>query len=257
MHTIGIVNYNSHLKIKQFLISVKKYNYIRIYIYDNNSKTHSKNMLKSYKKEFHQVQKIIFGKKNIGFGRSHNKIIELIRGFSSYHHIVNPDIEILSDNFFENIENDFSKFYSYAMVPRIVNSLNLETFNSKKFPTLISLLISRLFHNPNKSKYFNLINGSESPVSKYHSVQVSSGAYIILRKEFFVNFLPFDNRFFLYFEDVDFFKSIWRKKMDCLYNPNLVVKHLINRESNRNFRLFLIHLWSFILYLLKWGIKIY
>ena len=62
----------------------------------------------------------------------------------------------------------------------------------------------------------------------------------------------FDERFFMYPEDIDISRRIVAN-FDTQFVPDATVTHLHAAESKRNFRMFLIHVWNMILYFNKWG----
>jgi len=73
----------------------------------------------------------------------------------------------------------------------------------------------------------------------------------------------FDERYFMYFEDIDLARQFWTRGREVVYNPEAVVLHDHRRESARHpwyLALFLDaltwrHIASWLKYFIKWGFK--
>ena len=64
--------------------------------------------------------------------------------------------------------------------------------------------------------------------------------------------MGFDERFFLYCEDLDFCRRVYESGNIVLVNPDIKVNHLFQRQSRKSIILFFIHLNSVIKYYVKW-----
>ena len=62
----------------------------------------------------------------------------------------------------------------------------------------------------------------------------------------------FDERFFLYAEDIDLCRRIGEKSLTMFY-PGVSVYHAYRRESYKSFKFLKIHINSIIKYFNKWG----
>ena len=90
------------------------------------------------------------------------------------------------------------------------------------------------------------------------------GAFMMVRRELFTKIGFIDERFRLYFEDVDFCRRIWENDCKISYFPHTKVIHLYNRESDtknifKGFRFKTgaqIHFRSMIKYLLKYHLSL-
>ena len=63
----------------------------------------------------------------------------------------------------------------------------------------------------------------------------------------------FDNRFFMYMEDVDICKRIDQLGKIKLFYPKVEITHTHRKGSSKELRLFFIHISSIIKYFMKWG----
>jgi len=64
----------------------------------------------------------------------------------------------------------------------------------------------------------------------------------------------FDERFFLYFEDVDLCRRMGAISK-IVYYPNVRIVHVHKKESSSSLRALLIHIVSALRYFIKWTIK--
>ena len=65
----------------------------------------------------------------------------------------------------------------------------------------------------------------------------------------------FDEQYFMYLEDADLTRML-SKYGKCVHIPFVFIGHLWAKESHKILKLKLIAIYSFILYSMKWGLKI-
>src|SRR5260370_33552932 len=81
---------------------------------------------------------------------------------------------------------------------------------------------------------------------------VLSGCFMLLRTEVFEKVGLFDERYFMYLEDVDFCRRIHRA-FDVVYYPQVSVFHEYAKGSYRDWKLLQYHVRSAWAYFSKWG----
>ncbi|MBI4140696.1 glycosyltransferase family 2 protein [Candidatus Woesearchaeota archaeon] len=195
-------------------------------VVDNNSKDNS---VAKIKKEFPQTE-IIENKTNKGYGAACNQAIKIAQGNHTL--ILNPDITLET-----NTVEELLKYLEQNKEAKIV-SCKLENANGtlqdsfREFPTIISLL----------RRQFKAITTKESILPQ--KVDWVSGALMLLRDKYY-----FDERFFLYFEDVDLCKTVG----NVYYYPLVSATHTAQRESKQNLKLAILHAKSALKYFLKHG----
>jgi GT2 family glycosyltransferase len=196
----------------------------------------------------------IHSNKNIGFGAAHNLAFKLFAIESEFHIILNPDI------YFENSPfGEISKFMIStpevgALMPKILYPDRSIQHLAKLLPSPI-ILICRRFLIPIFPflKRFNLhyeLHGLSH--SKYSEVPSISGCFLFLRTKAFKDINGFDERFFMYMEDVDLVRRISINSR-VVYFPSVHVFHDYAKGSYKNFSLLIHHLYSAVLYFNKWG----
>lgn len=90
------------------------------------------------------------------------------------------------------------------------------------------------------------------PQDKPSSVPTLSGCFLIIKSSILLKLGGFDERYFMYMEDVDLVRRIGAS-FDTIYYPSVHVVHAYEKGSYKNFKLLRYHLLSAILYFNKWG----
>lgn len=89
------------------------------------------------------------------------------------------------------------------------------------------------------------------------------GSALAIRREAFEAVGPFDERFFMYFEDVDWCRRCWEAGFEVHYVPQAQAIHYHQQQSRSRSILDIlfnpytrIHVWSAVKYFLKYGLKV-
>lgn len=233
--TIIIVNYNCP-EILECLNSV--YSTIKtpfeIFVVDNKSLDNS---VARIKQAFPDV-KIIENLENKGYGCACNQAMRIACG--KHILILNPDI-ILEENTIDELlkyleQNKEAKIVSC----KLKNSDGTIQDSYRKFPTIFGLL-KRQIKTRFRTKKIEV-----DKIKVPTKVDWVSGALMLLREKYY-----FDERYFLYFEDVDLCKTVG----NVYYYPKVFATHLAKRESAKNFKLILWHIKSAMQYFVKTILK--
>lgn len=201
--SIVIVNYNVCYFLEQTLWSVYKsytdFDY-EIVVVDNNSVDGS---LKMLQQKFPNVN-IIANKENVGFAKANNQAIQLAKG--EYVLLLNPDTIIQEDTLqtcinFMDVHSDAGglgvKMYDGAG--------NFLPESKRGFPSPLAAFakmsgLSKIFPS---SKTFGQYHLTYLDKNKTHSVDVLSGAFMLLRKSVLEKVGLLDEDYFMYGEDID------------------------------------------------------
>lgn len=260
--SIIIVNYKSKDKLINCLNSIAssdldniKY---EIIIVDNAS---GDNLL-DINNNFENLN-IIYSNKNLGMGAGNNLGISNSRG--NYILISNPDIVYKKDtikNLYQTIENN----ENYALVgPKLLNPDNSLQYSVAKFPKIYLPFLRRTAIGKLFPKYLNDYFLKSEDYDKIKEVDWLLGACFIVRRHqvFLKSAKLFDERFFMYFEDIDLCRRIREKNYKVIYYPDAIAVHDHTRASARLIwykaifkdKLAREHLKSWFLYFLKWKFK--
>lgn len=182
--------------------------------------------------------------KNIGFGRAHNLAFKKLENKSNIHLIMNPDIYFDSYEM-ENFLKWFHKENDVILaIPKVLYP-NKEMQNvCRKIPTISSIIKRQFIKN-----YDVIITPDNSIID----IPFAHGCFFAFKSFVFDKLGGFDERFFMYMEDVD----IWiRSKYfgRTVINTNYNIYHLFRRGSKKNLRLFFIHLFSLLKFFRKYSL---
>lgn len=175
-----------------------------------------------------------------GFAKNHNYSFKQF--YSDYFLIINPDIT------FNKLKlNEMIKFLKknkkiVATTLLAYNKKNEIQDSGRSFPNIFSPFV-RIF---SKKIDFNINK-------EINYVDWISGQFIFIESKIFKKIKGFDQKYFLYYEDVDLCKKIrnLKKKITLITNQKII--HYAQRKSKKNFKYLLIHLSSMIKYHLKHG----
>lgn len=196
--------------------------------------------------------KIIYMKSedNFGFGYGHNLAINKYACICDYFLVCNPDI------YFDQLE--FDNFVSFVktrneglFIPKIVYENGENQFGARLIPSVLDLFARRF--SPKIAKKLDrkyLLNNINiiDPVS----MPYLSGCFMLFDSEALLDLNGFDERFFMYMEDVDLSRRC-ASKFGTIYYPNACIVHIHEKGSHKNHKLFKAHLKSTIQYFNKWG----
>jgi N-acetylglucosaminyl-diphospho-decaprenol L-rhamnosyltransferase len=173
-----------------------------------------------------------------GFGENHNNAFSLSVG--DLFVVVNPDIRLTEFNFDILCESMNMNFVGVA-APLVVNSSGKVQLTARKFPTTIALL----------ERLLGIKSSSHYPVGgNSYTVDWVAGMFMLFRREAFAAVKGFDDdRFFLYYEDVDICRRLKLAGWDVLFDPRTRVEHDAQRASHRSLKYLIWHLTSATRYL--------
>ncbi|MBS4001150.1 MAG: glycosyltransferase family 2 protein [Desulfobulbaceae bacterium] len=258
--SIIIINYNqkNFLKVcfKGILKLMSKINY-EIIIVDNASTDGSQEILTGFKIKDLRL-KVILNNQNLGFGAGCNKGIKISHG--EYILILNPDIAVL-ENSIDSLVKFMEENKKVGIVgPQLLNpdrTIQKSCFRYPcwHMPILRRTMLGKLPWAKEKLNDYLMSDFNHQSTKK---VDWILGAALMLRKEMIKKIGLFDERFFLYFEDIDLCRRANKKGWDVVYCPDSKMFHYHQRDSARLgiFSIFSsftrIHIVSAVKYFLKW-----
>ena len=191
---------------------------------------------------------------NPGFGASHN--IALRRSLEEnipYHLIVNPDVSFDSSILDELLRYMDETHEAGLITPKILYPDGSLQYHCKLLPTPWDWFVRGFVPFATCKEWvnrrFELKNFGYDRVA---DIPYLNGSFMLFRTSALQVTGIFDERFFMYSEDTDLTRRIHSVYRTIFY-PFVSITHTFNRESHRNPRLFLIQIYSTILYFSKWG----
>ena len=195
----------------------------------------------------------IFTGKNLGYGKANNLVINKMLGQTEYHLVMNPDV------YFE--AGTLDKIYAFMQanediglcMPRVYHYDGTEQKLCKLLPTPKDLIIRRFIPDGDyKDKISRIYNMWDADYESLMDVPFLSGSFMFMRASILAEVKGFDERFFLYCEDLDLCRRIGEISR-TVYFPGAKIYHGYQKASYLNTKLMLIHSLSAIKYFNKWG----
>ena len=250
MFNISIVLYNPRwqqelVPLLQELLKVQSLR--TIYLVDNSPQRADTIPIRSKKIKY------IFVGKNIGYGSAHNIAIrETIYQRLSHHLVINSDIQVDA----RDLESLYDFLLSHnevgSLMPKVINPNGDMQYLCKLLPSPIDVFGRRFLPSSwmrGRNARYEL---RDADYNRPMNVPYLSGCFMFLRTEAVLKARLFDERFFMYPEDIDLTRRIHRDFL-TLYYPSVTIVHNHAKESYHNFRLLCIHCINMCKYFNKWG----
>ena len=191
---------------------------------------------------------------NRGYGAGLNRGLQEVRDPNGLVLLCNPDIAILNHEAIEDLWSYMNANQSVGLViPALVDAQMSPIFSCRKFYCLMSLLLvsNSWFRKlmPRICRDHYTVPGVER---RPLEVDWGSGAAVFVRGSAGNEGPLFDERFFLYFEDVELCARMWSENRQVVYFPDLVCQHFESRLSHRDVRYFVIHVASLLKFIIKY-----
>ncbi|MCQ2210607.1 MAG: glycosyltransferase family 2 protein [Paludibacteraceae bacterium] len=188
-----------------------------------------------------------FQGENLGFGKAHNIVMEKVRNLSTYHLVLNPDI-YFETGVIEALYDYMEKNENVGLIsPDIFLPSGERAYSCRLLPKPSTLISRRLWPASSKDIYTKV--SYDKPLSS----PWVSGCFMFVRTSLFDKIGLFDERYFMYCEDLDYSRRVHSSKMDIVYYPMVKAIHVFHRDSAKSFKMLLIHISSAFKYFTKWG----
>jgi GT2 family glycosyltransferase len=221
---IIIVNFNTEKFLEQCLNSIyanKPAGDFKVWVIDNNSKDRSREMVRE---KFKQVV-LIENDENLGYAGANNIALRLAQG--KYILILNPDTVIQPGSL--DIMIGFMDKHSEVGVlgPKILNSDGTLQRCCRSFPALGQMFFEDTLLNRiiNKNRLVGKYRMSGWDYNDIREVDQPMGSALMLRKKALKQVGLMDERFFMYYEDVDLCYRIKKEGWKIYLNPQAQVIH--------------------------------
>ncbi len=192
---------------------------------------------------------------NIGFGAGHNLALRSLTADTPYHLILNPDIELKSGVLEKLVVTMDAQPEVGLLMPRVTYPNGSTQYLCKLLPTPFDLFLRRFAVGPLRRLFAERMARYDMKEFDYLRpayVPVLSGCFMFLRRSVLQSVGGFDERFFLYMEDVDLCRRIGEISR-LLFWPGATVIHVHAQGSYKKLSLLCRHLYSAVVYFNKWG----
>lgn len=226
---VVIVHYNTHAMLQRCLAAVCRIGKDvvgRIVVIDNDSPVR---VVEQIAAAFPRVE-LICNRRNVGFAAACN---QGIAGGAADCLLLNSDTWIESSAVEALVSSMATHPEAGIVAPRLVNPDGSLQWSCRRYPTLLAVLV----------RGARLDALFPAPVDDYlmrewdhrgaRPVDWAIGACLLLRRAAFEAVGPFDDGFFLYYEDTDLCRRMQLAGWSVIYEPAAIVSHEHRRESAR------------------------
>ena len=213
--SIIVVGYKSENTILPFLDSLKpnqKDLSLEVILVNNFPQDGTVNLAKNHPLKL----KIIENKENIGFSKAVNMGLKIAVG--DYVYIANPDTRLIGKSLKKLVEFAKSAAQVGAVAPRLLNNNGTIQPSCFRFPTILNAIKQNFLGVKNAYKKYN-------PGNNTTKVDVAVMASFLVPRNVFKQVGGLDERFFLYYEDVEFCERLAKNNLYVYYFPKAKSKH--------------------------------
>ncbi len=233
--SIIIVNWNVKALLEKCLESIRRETKdldYEVIVVDNASQDGSREFLNRIMNNESGIMdrkrklvKIILNNRNLGFSRANNQALKISRG--DFILFLNPDTEIFPNSLHLALNFMRQNKSCGILGGQLLDNKNQTQFSVRRFPGLWSqiLVLLKVQHwwpqCPILKKYFVW----SFNYGQVQTVDQVMGAFLLTRRETMKQLGGFDEKFFLWFEDVDLCWRAKQAKWSVIYHPDVKVKH--------------------------------
>jgi len=191
---------------------------------------------------------------NPGYGAGHNIAIrKSIEQNTKYHLVLNADVDfdpVIIDEliFYMELHPDVGQ-----LMPKVLNYDGTVQYLCKLIPTPMDLIFRRFIPLGSwKERNNNKFELRFTSYNKIIEVPYLSGCFMLLKIDALKDVGLFDERFFMYPEDIDLTRRI-NQKYKTVFYPDATITHEHGMASYKNIKMLVIHAWNMVKYFNKWG----
>lgn len=197
--------------------------------------------------------KYLFTGSNLGYGKAHN--IALRKSVSDgvdYHLVMNSDVTFSPSILAEMTNYMHAHSEVGLMMPKVYYPHGETQYVCKLLPAPIDVFGRRFLPTSWIRRRNDRYQLTGSGYNRIMNVPNLSGCFMLLRTKAVQEVGYFDERFFMYTEDMDLTRRI-HQHYQTLFYPACSIKHEHERASYFFNRLFFVHIESMCKYFFKWG----
>lgn len=250
--SVIVLNYKTRGLLRQFLRGLLAHppscSY-EIIVIDNGSGDGSVELMQN---EFADIN-LIISEENLGYTRGTNLGVKEARG--EYLWFVNTDVVVLEGAHIDTLVSTLDANPMYGAVgPQLRYPDNSLQYSCFRYYTPITPFLRRSFlgrtaWGKKKLEYFLMSDWDHNTEREVDWLMSSN---FLVRRTALERIGGWDERFFIYFSDVDFCRSLWSVGYKVVYVPSSIFVHYLRRQSKSDARIAMYHALDFLRYLWKW-----
>ena len=252
MLNISIVLYRPNweeevLPLVEELLRVKHLR--KLYLLDNSEdrELHPKSEIKHPKLRYMHMAS------NLGYGKAHNIALrESAYHKTAFHLVMNSDIRVKAEDI--DAMHDWMLVNSEVglLMPKVLNPDGTQQYLAKRLPTPLDVFGRRFLPEILMARRNRRYELRDLDLTRPVNAPYLSGCFMFLRTKAAVEAGLFDERYFMYPEDIDLTRTIHRCYL-TLYYPEWTIVHAHARDSYKNKHMLWVHIQNMCRYFNKWG----
>ena len=190
---------------------------------------------------------------NLGYGKAHNIALrESAYHKTDFHLVMNSDIRVKAEDI--DAMHDWMIAHPEVgqLMPKVVNPDGTQQYLAKRLPTPLDVFGRRFLPRWMHAKRNRRYELRDLDLTRPVNAPYLSGCFMLLRTKAVVEAGLFDERYFMYPEDIDLTRTIHRHYL-TLYYPQWTIVHAHARDSYKNRHMLRIHIRNMCRYFNKWG----
>lgn len=248
MITVSIVTYNTNTEeLAQCLQSLTSPLVSTIYIVDNSNQKYIADFCLQY------PNIVYVGSENVGYGAGHNQAIrKVLQTKEKYHLVLNSDV-YFEPSVLDKLVEYMDAHSDVAQVqPNVIYPDGEMQYTCRLIPTPANLIFRRFLPKfiveEMNQRYMLKFNDHKKEMNiPYHQ-----GSFMFFRISCFEKVGLFDERFFMYPEDIDITRRMHRYYR-TMFVPDVTIVHAHRAASYKSKKMLKIHMINMVKYFNKWG----
>ncbi|MBO4690286.1 MAG: glycosyltransferase [Paludibacteraceae bacterium] len=195
----------------------------------------------------------MFLRANLGYGRAHNVALrESAYHQTELHLVMNSDIVVKAEDIDAMHDWMLANPQVGQLMPRVLNPDGTQQYLAKRLPSPMDVFGRRFLPQWMTARRNRRYELRDLDLSRPVNAPYLSGCFMLLRTRAAVEAGLFDERYFMYPEDIDLTRTIHRNWL-TLYYPAWNIVHGHVQASYRDKHMLWIHIRNICKYFNKWG----
>ncbi len=250
MINVSIVTYQTPLKdlLNAVFTCCDSRLVLNVYVIDNSP-------YNSFSEELPSSEKIkyIHNPSNPGYGAAHNIAInESLLNNIPFHLVLNADV-IFDYSILEQIVSYADRYKNIGLIaPKMLYEDGSVQCSRKLLPTPINMFLRAFLPKAFRTRIDDRFQLESFGYDRQLFVPYVSGAFMFLRTSVLHKIGVFDERFFMYPEDIDLSRRV-AQGAEVSYVPEFIITHKYGGATRKSLSMFVIHAFNMCRYFNKWG----
>ncbi len=201
-----------------------------------------------------EVQLVDNGKgNNIGYGRGHNIALrESQKKGATYHLVMNSDLDFQPEDL-KKLIHYMDEHPDVALIqPKIIYPNGAFQPCARLLPSPMDVFSRRFLPDSWNQERLEKYELHKSSYKHIMNIPNLSGCFMLLRMSALEEVGLFDERYFMYMEDMDLTRRLHAKYKTIMY-PMVTISHRHTKASYHNLKMMCVHVISACKYFNKWG----